>query len=60
LVLIALLESIFSGGLGGYDAAGFGVVYFAWACAASGPSLMVVAGVRFVIEQRKQRSSARE
>jgi hypothetical protein len=60
LVLLALLESIFSGGSGGHDAAGFGVVYLAWACAASGLSLMVVAGVRFVIELLKQRSSARE
>lgn len=60
LLLIALLESIFSGGLGGHDAPGFGVFYFAWACIASGLSLLVVAGVRFLIEQRKQRLSADE
>jgi hypothetical protein len=56
-VLVALLLRIVSVG---HDAAAFGVVYFAWACVASGLSLMVVAGVRFGIEQRKQRSSARE
>jgi hypothetical protein len=59
-VLIALLESIFSSGSGGHDAAGFGVVYFAWACVASGLSLLVVAGVRFTIEWRKHRLSANE
>ena len=59
-VLIASLEFIVSGGSGGHDAAGFGVLYFAWACVASGLSLLVVAGVRFIIEWRKQRLSANE
>jgi peptidoglycan/LPS O-acetylase OafA/YrhL len=59
-VLIALVEVIFSGASGGHDAAGFGVVYFAWACVASGLSLLVVAGVRFIVESRKQRLSANE
>jgi hypothetical protein len=58
--LIALLELILSGGSGGHDAAGFGVVYFAWACVASGLSLTVVAGVRVIIERRKSRLSASE
>jgi hypothetical protein len=59
-VLIASLEFIVSGGSGGHDAAGFGVLYFAWACVASGLSLLVVAGVRFIIEWRKQRLSTNE
>jgi hypothetical protein len=60
LVLMALLVPIVSGGSGGHDAVSFGVVYFAWACVASGVSLLVVAGVRFVIEQRKRRSRLNE
>jgi hypothetical protein len=59
-VLVALVEVIFSGASGGHDAAGFGVVYFAWGCVASGLSLLVVAGVRFIIEWRKWRLSANE
>jgi hypothetical protein len=58
-VLIAL-SVIVSHGSGGHDTAGFGVVYFARACVASGLSLLIVAGVRFIIERRKQRLSANE
>jgi len=57
VVLVALLTSRVSVG---HDAATFGVVYFAWACIASGLSLIVVASVRFVIEQRKLRSGGHE
>jgi hypothetical protein len=56
-VPVALAAS-FAGG--GHDAAMLGFVYFVWACAVSGLSLLVVAGVRFVIERRKQRLSANE
>jgi hypothetical protein len=56
-VALALRASMVSGG---HDAATFGLIYFVWACVASGLSLLIVAGVRFVTEQRKQRSSARE
>jgi uncharacterized membrane protein YjfL (UPF0719 family) len=56
-VLMASLEPV---GSGGHDAVGFGVIYFAWASVASGVSLLVVAGVRFVIEQRNLRSSTHE
>jgi hypothetical protein len=59
-VLITLLELIISDGSGGHDATSFGVVYFVWACVASGLSLLLVAGVRFIIEWRKQRLSADE
>jgi hypothetical protein len=45
---------------GGHDAAMFGLVYRMRASVASGLSLSVVAGVRFVIEQRKRQSSANE
>jgi hypothetical protein len=54
----AALVASFASGV--HDAAMFGLVYFLWACVASGLSLLVVAGVRFVIEQRKRQSSANE
>ena len=55
-VEVALLTSF----MGGHDSAAFGWIYFTWGCIASGLSLLIVSGVRFVKERRKQRSSGRE
>jgi hypothetical protein len=52
----ALVASFMSG----HHSAPFGLIYFIWACVASGLSLLIVAGVRFVKERRKQRLSANE
>lgn len=45
---------------GGHDSATFAFMYFTFACVISGLPLMVVAGVRFLRERRKGRSSAKE
>jgi surface polysaccharide O-acyltransferase-like enzyme len=44
----------------GHGSPTFAFIYFTLACVISGVPLMIVAGVRFIIEQRKQRSNARE
>jgi hypothetical protein len=45
---------------GGHDSAMFTFMHFTFACVVSGLPLMVVAGVRFVAERRKQRLNANE
>jgi hypothetical protein len=55
--LIAVLGPFMSGG---HDSASFSWMYFTFACVVSGPSLLVVAGVRFVNERRKRRSRSNE
>src|SRR5271156_2276728 len=45
---------------GGHDSATFAVMYFTFGCVISGLPLMIVAGVRFVSERRRGRSSAKE
>ena len=44
---------------GGHDSAGFSLLYYTWASVACGISLLIVAGVRFLIERRQERLSAR-
>jgi len=45
---------------GGHDSATFAFMYFTFGCVISGLPLMIVAGVRFVSERRRGRSSAKE